>query len=151
MRRAALGWLSRREHSRAELRRKLARKFGDSVPLEPLLDWLESHRFLDDRRFAEIFVRGRIGRGQGALRIRQELQQRGLREEVIEAALTDAGCDWFQLAVDIRARRFRGVPTDQKERARQLRFLQYRGFTGEQCFHALDRQSDDLPEGVTDG
>lgn len=143
MRRASLNWLARREHSMKEVRDRLRRRFGDQAPVETVLDWLTRQQFLSDRRFAGVFVRSRIERGQGPLRIRQELQQRGLDEELIAETLEEAGCDWFTLAADTRERRFRQLPgPDRKEQARQLRFLQYRGFTAEQCFAAINRSAD---------
>lgn len=139
MRRAALNWLARRDYSRHELSSRLLRRFGDDAPVEPLLAWLEECNFLNETRFAEAFVRSRIGRGQGELRIRHELQQRGLPEPLIEQALAEAECDWFELAREVHQRRFgRGPGDDQKEKARQLRFLQQRGFSAEQSFAALD-------------
>ena len=71
------------------------------------------------------------------MRIRQELQQRGVASELIESALQETEVDWFALAREVRARRFRQYPQDQKEKARQLRFLQGRGFDAEQSFAAL--------------
>lgn len=139
MRRAALNWLARRDYSRHELAGRLRRRFGDGAPVEPLLAWLEENNFLNEERFAEAFVRSRIGRGQGELRIRHELQQRGLPEALIEQALDEAECDWFELAREVHQRRFHSGPgKDQKEKARQLRFLQQRGFSGEQCWKALE-------------
>ena len=142
LRSTALNMLGRREFARAELAGRLRRKFGDGAPVEPVLDWLEEMNFLNDPRYAGMLVRSRIERGQGALRIRQVLQQQGIASDLAEQAITDAeegGCDWFALAADLRRRRFGATPpADMKEKARQLRFLQYRGFTGDQCFAALD-------------
>jgi len=138
LRQYAVKMLARRDHGRAELRVKMARKFGDSDGLDAALDWCQEHDFLNDRRFAGFFVRSRIERGQGPLRIRSELQQRGLPEALIKEALDQAECDWFALARETHARRFRQPPADRKEKARQLRFLQSRGFDAEQSFNALD-------------
>lgn len=139
MRRAAMNWLSRRDYARGELAGRLRRKFGELAPVDGVLDWLEEKNFLNEARFAEAFVRSRIERGQGEMRIRQEMASRGLPEALIESTLAEAGCDWFELARQVRGRRFRAGPgRDQKEKARQLRFLQYRGFSAEQCFAAVD-------------
>ena len=139
MRRAAMNWLARRDYAREELARRLSRRFGEQPALGETLDWLEAQGFLDEARFAEVFVRNRIERGQGPLRIRRELEQRGVAEPHLEAALEQAECDWFDLARRVRARRFTRLPgSDPREKARQLRFLQYRGFSAEQAFHALD-------------
>jgi regulatory protein len=142
--RTALDWLSRRDYSRSELTRKLRRKFGDTVELDELLRWLEEHRFLDESRFIEILIRTALERGHGLLRLRQDLRQRGLQASLIDQALSQLDVDWFEQARQLRERRF-GCKrvTDQKEKARQLRYLQYRGFTAEQCFHALDMAGQD--------
>lgn len=139
MRRAALNWLARRDYSRYELSSRLYRRFGEDAPVETLLAWLEECNFLNESRFAEAFVRSRIGRGQGELRIRHELEQRGLPGGLIDQALAEAECDWFELAREVHQRRFSfGPGDDRKEKARQLRFLQQRGFSAEQCWKALE-------------
>lgn len=145
MRRAALDWLGRRDYSRSEITRKLRRKFGEEVDVAVVLDWLEEHRFLDENRYLEVLIRSAIDRGHGLLRLRQDLRQRGIAAALIDQALSSLEVDWFAQARALRERRFGHKPvTDQKEKARQLRYLQYRGFTGEQCFHALEiRELDD--------
>lgn len=143
LRNTALNMLARREFARAELARRLSRKYGDEAPVEPVLVWLEEMNFLNDTRYADILVRSHIERGHGLLRIRQTLQQNGIAPALAEQALAEADCDWFALAAETRQRRFgSGAPADLKDKARQLRFLQYRGFTGEQCFAALDSALD---------
>ena len=137
LRQRAVSLLARRDHARRELETKLRSKVGDHPALAAVIEWCEEHGFIDDRRFAGFFVRSRIDRGQGGLRIRQELQQRGVASELIESALQETEVDWFALAREVRARRFRQYPQDQKEKARQLRFLQGRGFDAEQSFAAL--------------
>ncbi len=137
LRQRAVSLLARRDHARRELETKLRSKVGDHPALAAVIEWCEEHGFIDDRRFAGFFVRSRIDRGQGVLRIRQELQQRGVASELIESALQETEVDWFALAREVRTRRFRQYPQDQKEKARQLRFLQGRGFDAEQSFAAL--------------
>ncbi|MED5239665.1 MAG: regulatory protein RecX [Pseudomonadota bacterium] len=142
LRQRAVSLLARRDHARRELETKLRSKVGEHPALASVIQWCEEQGFIDDRRFAGFFVRSRIERGHGPLRIRQEMQLKGVDRELIEAAIRDAGedsgIDWFALARDARARRFRSYPQDQKEKARQLRFLQSRGFDAEQSFAALD-------------
>jgi regulatory protein len=143
-RRRALDLLARREHSRLELERKLRRAEHSPELVAGVLDELERDGLLSDGRFAESFVRARIAKGQGPNRIRMELIERGVAaaDETIRAA----GCDWNRLARDTRARRFRGgTPRDYKERARQARFLEYRGFTAEQIRNALESADDSSP------
>lgn len=139
LRRAALDWLARRDYSRAELARKLRGKFGEDVELEDLFLWLEQHRFLDESRYLDILIRSALERGHGLLRLRQDLRQRGLPADLIDQALAQLEVDWFEQARLLRERRFGPGPvTDPREKARQLRYLQYRGFTMDQCFHALN-------------
>ena len=82
-----------------------------------------------DTRFAEAFVQSRINQGKGPVRIRADLAQRGIQDGVVEGALEASACDWFELAGNERRKKFGSLaPGDFKEKARQMRFLQYRGF-----------------------
>jgi len=130
---SALGYLARREHSRLELMQKLSKKpFSAGVDLPSLCDDLEASNYLSDERFAEMFVRSRVARGQGEMKIRYELRQRGVKEYLIDAAVLEEGADWLLLAKEQREKRFgRKIPKDFKERARQSRFLAGRGFSGD--------------------
>jgi regulatory protein len=138
---AAMRLLARREHSRAELARKLRARGAPSELVEPALDALAGRRLQSDERYAETLVNSRVGRGQGPVRIRRELAEQGVAPAEIEAALEAAGADWAGLAREVRRRRFgAGTPVDWRERARQARFLEYRGFTSEQIRAALDEE-----------
>ncbi len=124
--------LARREHSLAELRDKLtAREFG-TAEIDAALAGLAREGLADDTRFVDAFISARIRKGQGPIRIRAELAERGIDAEAIASALNGAA-DWRALAREVRAKRFGAPPPkDFRERARQSRFLGYRGFTGEQ-------------------
>lgn len=137
LRSRALAMLTRREHSQAELRQKLSDLGGDSAIIEDILTELSSQNWQNDRRFTEVFIRYSARKGQGALNIRQELKQRGITDkEMVEELLAEH--DWFELAQQTRYKKFgEELPTERKEQARQLRFLQYRGFSSEQCWYAL--------------
>lgn len=139
MRRVAMHWLARRDFACRELADRLARRFPDA-DVDPVIHWLQSQRFLDDQRFADVFFRGRLDRGHGPLRIRQDMRQKGLDDALIQQCLDAAEVDFTALAGQVRQRRFGHPPPpgDSKARARQLRFLQYRGFTGEQCYAAFE-------------
>ena len=135
---AAVRLLARREHSRVELARKLRARGAPPELVEEALAALVARRLQSDERFAESLVTSRIGRGQGPVRIRRDLESQGVSAAEVEAAFEAAAADWFALAADVRRKRFGGVvPTEWKERARQARFLEYRGFSGEQIRHAL--------------
>jgi regulatory protein len=141
--RAALGLLARREHSRRELARKLGtRGFPDDV-VSRALDELARTGALAEARFTESFVRSRIGRGQGPQRIRADLAQRGIGDAEAEGVLRAADVDWLATIRAVRAKRFGPEPPrDYADRARQARFLQYRGFDSAQIRAALEFDAD---------
>ncbi|MEJ2515074.1 MAG: regulatory protein RecX [Gammaproteobacteria bacterium] len=139
----AVRLLGRREHSRAELARKLASRGVPPELSSEVLDDLRARRLQSDARYAESLVTSRAGRGQGPVRILRELAQQGVDASVAEEALAASGEDFFSLAARVRHRRFGpGAPSEWKERARQMRFLEYRGFTGDQIRAAV---GDDEP------
>lgn len=133
--------LARREHSLAELREKLAAREFSGEEIESALAALGREGLADEARFTESFVASRIRKGQGPIRIRAELVARGVDGDTIARCLADAH-DWRALAREVRTRRFgASPPKDFRERARQSRFLEYRGFTAEQirgCFAGED-------------
>ncbi len=134
----AVRLLARREHSRAELVRKLGERGAPGELIDQVLESLAARRLQSDERYAEALVSSRAGRGQGPVRIRRELAERGVAAAAIDEALEGAGQDWFALARDTRRRRFGGdPPTEWNERVRQSRFLEYRGFSSEQIRFAL--------------
>jgi regulatory protein len=136
-RHVAMDLLARREHSRAELRDKLARRDYDNADIDAALDRLTGEGLADDGRFVSSFVAARIRKGQGPIRIRAELQERGVATALVAAALAEPH-DWLALARDVRQRRFgAALPADRAAQARQGRFLEYRGFTAEQVRAAL--------------
>lgn len=130
--------LARREHSSRELALKLQARFDDPGLVDETLAWVRESGYLDDRRFTEFFVRGRVERGHGPMRIRADLQQKGIDDETAEQCLAEAGADWFEMADRVRRKRFGdALPGDSRSRARQARFLAQRGFTGEHVREAL--------------
>lgn len=136
--------LARREHSVGELRDKLlARGIEDELAVVAELERLCAEGLLSDARFAEAFVHARRLRGQGPLRIAAELRERAVATEVIEACLDPQDEAWGELAQEARRKRFGGeVPQEFDERARQARFLRYRGFTEGQIRRALRGDAD---------
>ncbi len=135
LRRAAMDLLARREHSRRELLSKLQGRctlFNQGTGIEVLegvLDRLEQDNLLSDSRFAESFVRYRAGRGYGPVRIRQELMQRGIDSDLCRLYLESADLDWYDLAWACYERRFGSdICTCNKEKMKQIRYLQCRGF-----------------------
>lgn len=138
----ALGHLARREHSRAELRRKLAPHAESGDQLDGLLDDLESKQLLSDRRFTEVLARSR-GERYGAARVRQELRARGVADPLVREAVGRLGRTELQRARDLWRKRFDAPPADAAERARQMRFLAQRGFDAEVIRRVVGGRDDD--------
>ena len=135
--------LARRDHACGELAAKLRERGYDPGVIEPLVAELRDRRLLDDERYAGHFVDYHRARGQGPVRIRRELAQVGVESAVIEAALEAAG-DWAASAHSARVRRFGPkVPESWPDKARQARFLQYRGFSSDHIRLALGSHFDD--------
>ncbi|QJD60669.1 regulatory protein RecX [Pseudomonas sp. gcc21] len=131
IRRTALDLLARREHTRLELQRKLRQREAPADLLEVELDRLEDDGLLSDERFCEAYVHARSQRGYGPQRLRQEMRERGVAEHLIDSILRDEVYDWSALARETFHKRFpEGEARDARERAKQLRFMQYRGFAG---------------------
>ncbi len=100
---------------------------------------LQKQGWQSDQRFAENYVRARWQRGHGPVRIRYELQQKGLAPELIDATLSRSGIDWEQALERIYRQKYANKPiTNPTERAKRWRFLQQRGFAYEQIHRLLD-------------
>ena len=124
-----MDFLARREYGQTELIRKLADKGFDRDVATQAVAQLSEEGLQSDQRFAESFIQSRVNQGKGPVRIRLDLGQRGVNESTIEIALEEADPDWRALAREQRHKKFgTSVPSDFKEKARQMRFLQYRGF-----------------------
>lgn len=135
----AVALLANREHSALELTRKLHNAGFDEIEIEQTLLKLQKSGLQSDQRFAESFIRSRSGRGYGSVRIRSELKERGVNPDIITDSLLHAEIDWFALAAEVRCKRFgEQNPEDYKSRAKQQRFLQYRGFTHEQITESFN-------------
>lgn len=126
----ALRYLSQREHSRAELERKLRPHEEAPGDIARVLDELAQRGFIDHGRVAESVIYRRAGK-LGAMRLRQELLAKGLEDEVVAEAMAGLKGTEVARAREVWQRRFGERPQDATERARQVRFLAARGFEGE--------------------
>ena len=136
MRGRALQALSRRELSRAELHAKLLPRVKEADDLVALLDDLEKRGWLSDSRALEQIVRIRSARF-GTQRITHELRQKGISEELISASIPQLKEGELDAARAVWQRKFASPPQDQKEKAKQVRFLQSRGFSMEVIFKVM--------------
>jgi len=130
LRSRALGLLARREHSRAELQRKLAPHTEDPQELTDLLDDLARRGWLSDARFAEALVHDKQAKF-GVSRLAYELRERGVEESVIRDQLAELKDSELERAQQVWQSKFGVYPEDAKARAKQMRFLQSRGFSFE--------------------
>ncbi|HZX81125.1 MAG TPA: regulatory protein RecX [Lysobacter sp.] len=124
----ALGLLTRREHSRKELTRKLVSRGVDAAEVEAAVDKLAGAGWQDDRRFAESLVRSRAANGYGPLHIRAELGTHDLPAEVRQSALDDFDGDWAEIARDLVERRFSRVEDARQRERKAADYLMRRGF-----------------------
>ena len=137
--RRALGLLARREHSRAELLAKLVRSGHGRAEAERAVEDLADRGLVSDARFAEAFIRSRIERGGGPLRIRRDLETRGVEPSIVGRLLDPDDEEWESRALRVREKRFGAArPAGGSEAARQARFLLARGFTRRQVRRAIE-------------
>ena len=129
-------FLARREHSRAELARKLRAHAQDGEDIEAILDELGAKGWLSDTRFAEQTIRSKARRF-GPLKLAWHLRSKGVDDETIAAGLRAAGIEGVSSIESVWKSRFRAPPGNDREKARQVRFLQGRGFASEEVFRFL--------------
>jgi len=135
----ALRLLARREHTRAELARKLAPLAASPETLEALLVQLEARKHLSDERFAEARTQ-RLARKFGALRVRRELVAKGVARETAARFAADVEKSDFERARSMLERKYRAPAAAPKEHARRARFLQSRGFSLDVIQRVLDKR-----------
>lgn len=133
-------YLARREHSRAELRAKLLPHVQEGEDVDAVLDELEKRNWLSDARAAEQMLNLKRPRF-GAQRIAHELRQKGIAENLIGDVIPQLKETELDAAREVWRKKFGNFPQDQKEKARQVRFLQSRGFDLDVVFRIL-RQDD---------
>ena len=126
----ALRLLSQREHSRAELERKLAPHEQEPGELAKALDELQARDFISDERTIESVIHRRAGK-LGTARLKQELAAKGLSGEAVDEALAQLKDTELERAREVWRKKFGAPPRDVQERSKQVRFLITRGFTAE--------------------
>jgi regulatory protein len=139
---SAVRSLGQREHGRRELERKLKSKGHGPELIERVMAYLLEHDLQSDTRFAEGFVRSRVQRGYGPMKIRRELSTRGVTERVLEDQLTQSTDFWESIAEAGLAKKFGRPPEDREDWALQARFLARRGFPSDLIYRVLGAQTD---------
>ena len=143
LRARALKLLARREHSRAELARKLSVHAEDPAEVERVLDDFERRGWLSEHRVVEQLVHARRSR-YGARRIERDLLQKGVSADAVAAALAGLKAGELEAVREVWRRKFGGrQPRGPADRARQVRFLQGRGFGLEVILKVIKGREDD--------
>ena len=136
---SAIGLLSRREHSTKELMQKLSIRDFATDDIVPVIDYLLENDYLSHERFADCMFRSRVGKGYGWRYIENELSQKGVERSIIETLNENHQIDWYlQAELAYNKRYFANTNLDQKDKAKRVRFLQYRGFTTDQIMSAIN-------------
>lgn len=126
----AVRLLSRRDHSVFELERKLRMREFPQDEIDDALEDLVKRDYLSDERFSEAYIHIRQQKGFGPLRISAELNERGVDERIYQSYLHSSSKQWIEMLEQTYQTKYRGTPIkDYQEKAKRIRFLQYRGFT----------------------
>jgi regulatory protein len=131
-------FLGRREYSRHELSLKLQSRGVDPATAAECVAWLGEHGLVSDTRFTEMFVRSKVARLFGPLKIRAQLRQKGIADDLADVALSAYEETWIELALSW-VRKRADKPLDRQARARVYRSGMNRGFSHQHMMRALDR------------
>lgn len=139
---AAMNLLAIREHSAKELIEKLGRKFSAPELILQVVTDLKGQNLQSDERFADAFIRMRQQQGKGCVLIKMELRERGVDGYLISQLVDESEPAWFVLARDVLIKRFKQMPVDPREKAKQMRFLHSRGFSSQHIQAAFNSEYD---------
>lgn len=138
----AINLLSRREYSLHELFQKLEPRSQNKSQIPTIFDNLVEAGYQSDERFAESFLRSRISRGLGRMRIERELGDKGIDCYLIEQVF-NTDFDWFEQAYSSAFKKLRSIDlTNYKEKQKIYRYLAYRGFTMDQIKYAVEKYAE---------
>lgn len=147
----ALFLLSRRDYATGELRTRIRQRVYekndgkvDDLIIDNVIQRLMELNYLDDQRVIEVYLRSYARKPYGPNRIKQTLRQKGFAAELIDHVFMHCDIDWFALAEESRIKKFgTDIPKDFKEKAKQIRYLQYKGFSGDMIFEQFNANSAD--------
>ena len=126
----AVRLLSRREHSAFEIRDKLLKRDFEESEIEQAITELQQGGWLSDERYAEAYIRMRQLKGFGPVRIAMELNERGVKESIVDDYLHAGDESWQQTLEQQYRKKYKNKSIeDYNDKAKRIRFLQYRGFT----------------------
>lgn len=138
----AFALLTRREYSKVELIEKLNLYAINQQEVEALVEEFATSNYQSDERMAQAMLSSQIRKGKGVHRVKQALEHKGLDVDLIADDLKNV--DWFQQAYELKVKKFgTAIAKDPKLKAKQIRFLQYRGFSMDVIFKAIQHQADE--------
>ena len=136
----AVKLLSRREHSALEIRDKLLKRDFEEQEIAQAISELQQGGWLSDERFAEAYIRMRQLKGFGPIRIAIELNERGVEESITDALLHADDENWQQILEQQYLKKYKNRPIeDYNDKAKRIRFLQYRGFSLDAIYRAINQ------------
>ena len=143
LRARALYWLGQREFSVKDFRTKLERVCELDDLIDNLLADFIARDWLNEQRYMTSFVRQKISAGLGLFRIKQELQQHGIKSAESQLYFEQLDFDWFEQAQTTYQKKYGlSVCDDFKEKAKRFRYMQYRGFSPDEIKYAMEAQAD---------
>jgi regulatory protein len=139
----AVTLLARKDYATGEMRRMLNSLASEPVDVDTVILKLKEYNYLNDERIAENLLSRLLKKQYGLTRIRLEIRQKGIESDVIENVLNSLDIDWFEMASESRIKKFgEAIPIEPKEKARQIRYLQSRGFSMDMIMESLSPQTD---------
>ena len=130
--------LARREHGITELSRKLVLKQFDPKLVEVAIEGLVRDKLLSDERFCESMINSRVNRGDGPIKVRYELRNKGVPEHIVEKTMDELMPDWHQSLLGLIEKKYAGqLSRTPAERVKQVRFLSSRGFPHEMIYSVI--------------
>lgn len=144
LRSTALAWLGRQEYSQHKFCEKLKKYEATEEQIELILEEFCQNDWLCEQRYCDAYVRGRVNKGQGKIRIRADARNKRLDQDNVNESLNKVDVDWFEQARATYYKRFGDMPVkDIKDKAKRLRFMQYRGFTMDEVNFAMNNDDDE--------
>ncbi|MBG6243311.1 MAG: regulatory protein RecX [Candidatus Symbiopectobacterium sp. Dall1.0] len=134
----AITLLAKKDYSSGSLRRLLSKLTEKEEDVDRVVRRLSDNHYLNDTQLINNLIDKHIKKLHGPTRIKQEIRQKGFPQELIEQKIESSGIDWYSMAKEARIRKFSETPpTEQKEKAKQIRYLQYKGFSMDMIFEAF--------------
>jgi regulatory protein len=138
VRRRAMDLLARREHGVKELSRKLRLKGFDSEMVDEAIERLLRDNLVSDQRFSESMINSRLNRGNGPVKVRYELRNKGVAEHIIENVMDELNPDWHLSLINLIKKKYAGqLSGTPVERVKQVKFLASRGFSHDMIYSVI--------------